>query len=332
MITDESIGSPAAARNAPEAPISVARLALDDAETPGKPTALADGCAHAAQGHVPTCDDTDPSGTTANGASDQHAIQHLNALFADKLTGQNSNAQSGVIFCTGSQFSASATSNHMLGSAVPSARMETTGMMASIAAPQGRHVRYDADSDSEGRLAQPCSSRAAAEPAQSCSQLNSIDHRALLSAVADTPTPACKDSSGFMVSEGGAVSDAVIQEAMQGVLASTVDAPADLQQGTQASSILAGIPDAPHNRQTLSRAASTLHSASSPAHAAAAHHSHTASHEDSHAPATPDPLAGSHSVDPAENIQAQQHDCCTILEASASLTTAQYESNALVYL
>lgn len=262
---------------------------------------------------------------TANGASDQHAIQYLNSPSADKLTGQYSNASSGGAPRASIQLPAAATSNGMIGKAVPSTRMETTGMMSSIPAPQGRHVRYDADSDSEGGLGQPCSSSAAAEPAQSgCSQLNSIDPHALLSAVADIPTPACKDSSTFSsiaVGDGSSVSDAVIQEAMHGVLASTMDAPADLQQGAQASSMLAGIPDAPHDRQTFFMALSTLHSASSHAHAAAAQHSQIASHEDSHAPATPDPLAGSHSVGHAEDGHAQRHECCSILEASASLTT-----------
>ena len=369
MITDGSTASPTGASScpgAPEAPISVSRLGLDDPESSGTPPALADGHARPAPEHVPTLDDTDRPEGCLSGDADEDAVQDLHAQSTDKRTGQCSVVQSAVALSSSSQLPALATGINIFKGAVPGARMETTGMMASIPAPQGRHIRYDAESDSEGRLVQPCSPSAAAELSlNACSELNSVDQEALLNAVPGIVTPACKDLSSLgpgVVSDGCGVSDAVVAAAMQGVLATTVDAPAEVQEGDHASStlagipdahpdrqalsttpvlagvpdappdrqalstppVLAGVPDAPPDRQALSTTPSTLHSASSAAHAAAdAGHCHTTSREDSHAPATPDLLAGSHAVDPADDdSQAQQHNGCSVLEASASLTAA----------
>lgn len=328
MITDESAASPAAASSclgSHETDISLSRLALGDAETPcNLAVALADGHAEPSREHPLKTDSTDPPGITASGAADKHAILH-------------SNAQSAVA-PSSSQSPAPATVNNMFGDAVPSTRMESTGMMASIPAPQGRHIRYDANSDSEGRLAQPPSSTAEAGPSETCcSELNSVDQHALLNAVAAVDTPACNDSSNgsdSFVCDGGGVSDVVIEDAMQGVLATTVVAPAQLHKDAQASSVVTGVPDPPPDRQTASLAQSTFHAASNVSHqldrACLSHQSHTASHEDGMQSAALETLADSHSHDHGEDDQREQPDttACSIPEVNPPLVAAFEEETS----
>ena len=234
---------------------------------------------------------------------------------------------------TSTSKSAAAAVDNTLQAAMPAVRVESTGMMASIPLPQGCHIRYDstdADSDLDGMPAQPATlQEATAQPPQSpACELNSIDQQEVLDAVADLAAPACTDASNVnssvISSHGGDVSNAIIEDAMQGVLATTMVTPAASEQAAQASSILADLADAPPERETSTLGqSSTLHADSSAdselREAWSSEASHAQSFVDSVWPAaTPDPLAGSMGVDLSGSSQPQQ-GCCSPLEAGPPL-------------
>ena len=312
MITDDSTASASAAHPLDNTRDSLSRLALDDVDTPGNPNAHAQtsvGCNVTSDGTLLAA-----KGVATSDAADEHAARHPAAQSA---AAPHSSRQA-------ASASTSAAAGSIMRAAMPAVRIESTGMMASIPAPQGRHIRYDStevDSDSEGRPVQASPSSARAGPSQSgCCQLNSIDQQALLDAVASFDTPAC-NSSNRVTGDVGAVSDAVIEDAMQGVLATTVVTPAELQQVTQASSTQAGAPDAPPVGHTPALTQSDLAFDSSlgteASGALSSETNQAASHGDSMQPAaTPDPLAGSVGIDLAGGSGAQQKDHCTTLEAS----------------
>lgn len=271
MTTEES-AAPATAdpplTSTNEAGDSLSRLVLDDADTPSTPQALAHALADA-----PAQPPLDPSGTcdSAHPAATETAASDA----ADKTPGaQSAAATHSSRQGASAAASASAEVGNKLGAAMPAARVESTGVMASIPAPQGRHIRYnstDADSDSEGMPAHSFPvplQGATAEPSQSSDcMLNTVNPQAVLDAVADVDAPGCTNASSAsnsLVSDGIEVSAAMIEDAMQGVSATAVVTPPVLDQATQVSSMLADLAHAQPGRETSALTqSSTLHSDSS---------------------------------------------------------------------
>lgn len=249
-----------------EAGDSLSRLALDDADTPSCPQALADAAAQPPPAPSGACDSTHPAAATetaARDAADKPPVAQSAAATHTSRQGASAAASASA--------STSAAAGTNLGAAMPAARIESTGVMASIPAPQGRHIRYDstdADSDSDSMPAQfspvPLQGATAEPSPSSACMLNSVDQQAVLDAVTIVDAPGCTSASSVsnsLISDGADVSDAMIEDAMQGVSATTVVIPTVLDQATQASSVLA---DALPERETSALTqSSTLHADSS---------------------------------------------------------------------
>ena len=329
-ITQDSAASATAdhpSASTSEAHDSLSRLALDNAVADSTPDALADALADApAQSPLEsfvTSDSTLPAAeqTAAGNATHMPAV-------AQSAAAPHSCRQCAVAPASASaSASAEAVVGKILGAAMPASRVESTGIMASIPVPQGRHIRYnstEADSDSASTPAQSATlQEATAQPPQSTDcELNSVDQQDVLDAVADLGVLACTDASDVYdkVTNGcGRVAgNAMVVDAMQGVLATTVVSPAALEQATQASSISADLADAPAERETSARS-STLHvdscndSQLREACISEADYAQGAVEGVRSATAS-DPLAGACSIDSSGGSQPQQ-DCCSPLQA-----------------
>lgn len=324
MLTEES-GAPATADHAVistnAAGDSLTRLVLDDADTPSTPKASADAPAQPELNPAGACDSAHPAATepaarnaepspVAQSAAASHSSRQGSSAAASASDSASASASASA--AASASASPSAVVGNNLGAAMPAARVESTGVMASIPAPQGRHIRYDstgADSDSDGMPVQPSPvslQGPTAEPPQSSDcMLNSVDQQAVLDAVADCNAPGCTSASSAsksLVSDGIDVSAAMLEDAMQGVSATTVVPPAVSDLATQASDMLAELADAPTQISALhsdSSADPKLREACSP----------EANHAQSSvgSAATPAHMAGI--VDPKGGNQAQQDHC-----------------------
>ena len=298
---------------------SLSRLALDDADADSNPNALAIALADAPAQSPPDSTFPEAKLVSASNVADMPAGAQSAAAPQSCIQGALAPAPASA--------SASAVVDEMFEAAMPAARVESTGVMASIPEPQGRHIRYDstdAESDSGGVPANSATlQEGTAQPLQSTDcELNSIDQEEVFDAVADLHALACTAASNVndsVVNGCCDVSNAMMKDAMQGVLATTVVTPAASERATQASSISADLADAPPEGETSALAhPSTLHadsSADSKLREAGTEANHAQGLADGVLAATaPDPLAGTSSVDLTGGSQPEL-DCCIPLEA-----------------
>ena len=162
------------------------------------------------------------------------ASAHVGA--ADVSAAQGSALTSAAVLGQEGSYSTSAPSAKAQGVGKPVARMETTGMMASMPELQGSHIRFDS-SGSESVDISPSLQPACPEAPRTDTAshgLNSVDQHKMLDAVAAAtkPDPDVVDDTSASIGTpyaGKPVGD-LVADAMQGIIATTVLASAESEQ------------------------------------------------------------------------------------------------------
>ena len=205
---------------------SFSRLALDDTDNPRSSIAQAGNSLCLQPQEAATSADLTIASNQgpANDVPDKHGAQHSAAQQSATLLHMDNQLSLGsAVFAQDAAF-------------LP-ARVETTGMMTTIPIQQGNHIRYDttdSESDSDSMPAQFQALSGCANSNQTACQLNSVDQQATIDVAAaaepDQPFDPGDASRSSASLRADTVSDNLVGDAMQGIMATTVVTHAAIQQ------------------------------------------------------------------------------------------------------